>query len=70
MALSVQGYLQQRKRFNPEIFPYLNGKYLMNFYCSDEVRLWNGYLLIAIDASKMEVPNSKENRETFRSSSN
>ncbi len=24
MQLSVQGYLQQRKRLNPEIFPYLN----------------------------------------------
>lgn len=41
IELSVQGYLQQRKRLNPERFPYLNGKYLMDFYCSDEVRLWN-----------------------------
>lgn len=31
MQLSVQGYLQQRKRLNPEIFPYLNRKYLMDF---------------------------------------
>ena len=36
MQLSVQGYLQQRKRLNPEIFPYLNRKYLMDFYRSDE----------------------------------
>lgn len=27
MQLSVQGYLQQRKRLNPEIFPYLNLNY-------------------------------------------
>ena len=60
MQLSVQGYLQQRKRLNPEIFPYLNRKYLMDFYRSDEPRLWKGYLLIAIDGSKAEVPNSKE----------
>ncbi len=70
MPLSVQGYLQQRKRLNPEIFPYLNRKYLMDFYRSDEPRLWNGYLLIAIDGSKAEVPNSKENRETFGNSGN
>ena len=64
MQLSIQGYLQQRKRFNPEIFPYLNRNYLMDFYHSDEPKLWKGYLLIAIDGSKAEVPNSKENRET------
>ena len=70
MQLSVQGYLQQRKRLNPEIFPYLNRKYLMDFYHSDEPRLWKGYLLIAINGSKAEVPNSKENRETFGNSGN
>lgn len=70
MQLSIQGYLQQRKRLNPEIFPYLNHNYLMDFYHSDEPKLWNGYLLIAIDGSKAEVPNSKENRETFGNSGN
>ena len=65
MQLSVQGYLQQRKRLNPEIFPYLNRKYLMDFYRSDEPRLWKGYLLIVIDGSKAEVPNSKDNREVI-----
>lgn len=42
----------------------------MDFYHSDEPKLWNGYLLIAIDGSKAEVPNSKENRETFGNSGN
>lgn len=70
MQLSVQGYLQQRKRLNPEIFSYLNREYLMDFYCSDEPNLWKGYLLLAIDGSKAEVPNSKENREVFGNSSN
>lgn len=48
MKLSVQGYLQQRKRLNPEVFSYLNSEYLKNFYSSDEVERWNGYLLLAI----------------------
>lgn len=69
MQLSIQGYLQQRKRLNPEIFPYLNRNYLMDFYHSDEPKLWKGYLLIAIDGSKAEVPNSRVNRETFGNSS-
>lgn len=61
MQLSIQGYLQQRKRLNPEIF-HLNRNYLMDFYHSDEPKLWNGYLLIAIDGSEAEVPNSKDLR--------
>lgn len=70
MSLSVQGYLQQRKRLNPEIFPYLNRRYLMNFYHYGEPKLWKGYLVVAIDGSKAEVPNSKENREVFGNSGN
>ena len=37
MQLSVQGYLQQRKRLDPEVFSYLNSEYLKDFYSSDEV---------------------------------
>lgn len=70
MPLSVQGYLQQRKRLNPEVFSYLNREYLVDFYHSKEVKLWNGYMLLAIDGSKAEVPNSKENRERFGNSGN
>lgn len=70
MSLSVQGYLQQRKRLNPEVFSYLNREYLFDFYHSEEPKLWNGYLLLAIDGSKAEVPNSKENRERFGNSGN
>ena len=36
MSLSVQGYLQQRKRLNPEVFSYLNREYLIEFYHSEE----------------------------------
>ncbi len=68
MQLPVQGYSQQRRRLNPKIFPYLNRNYLMDFYHSDEPRLWNGHLLAAIDGSKAKVPNSRENGETFGNS--
>ncbi len=42
----------------------------MDFYYSDEPNLWKGYLLLAIDGSKAEMPNSKENREAFGNSNN
>ena len=70
ISLSIQRYLQQRKRLNPEVFSYLNTEYLIDFYHSKEVKLWNGYIVLAIDGSKTEIPNSKENRERFGNSSN
>lgn len=70
MKMSKQGYLQQRKRLNPEVFSYLNDEYLAAFYHSSEPKLWNGFLLLAIDGSKAEVPNSTENREHFGKSNN
>lgn len=70
MKMSKQGYLQQRKRLNPDVFSYLNDEYLVDFYHSSEPKLWNGFLLLAIDGSKAEVPNSTENRERFGKSNN
>lgn len=70
IKMSKQGYLQQRKRLNPEVFSYLNDEYMADFYHSSEPRLWNGFLLLAIDGSKAEVPNSAENREHFGKSNN
>ena len=70
MEISKQGYLQQRKRLNPEVFSYLNDEYLADFYHSSEPKLWNGFLLLAIDGSKAEIPNSVENRERFGKSNN
>jgi len=68
--ITVQGYLQQRKKLNYEAFKYLNGEYLRNYYSSKEPKLWNGYVVLAIDGSKTEVPNSDENRKSFGKSGN
>lgn len=54
MQLSVQGYLQQRKRLNPEIFPYLNRKYLMDFYLDIEIEH------ICISENELEKRNLKQ----------
>lgn len=70
MKISKQGYLQQRKQLNPDVFSYLNDEYLADFYHSSEPKLWNGFLLLTIDESKAEVPNSAENRQRFGKSNN
>ena len=67
VSLSVQSRLQQRKYLNPEVFPYLIQKHLLDLYHSDGPRLGKSYLLISLHKSK-SVPNSKEIRETFGNS--
>jgi hypothetical protein len=69
-TVSKQGYLQQRQKLNPEVFKMLNSNYLKRFYEGEEGVLWNGYLVCAVDGSRAEIPNSKENRRTYGQSVN
>ena len=64
--MSKQAWLKARQNLDPDVFRLMNDRYMGLFYSSEnEVRLWNGYLVIAVDGSKVEVPNSAENRETY-----
>ncbi len=65
MSISKQGYLKQRRKLNYDVFSFLNKEYLQDFYNSSEPILWNDYLVFAVDGSKVEVPNSDENRLSF-----
>lgn len=65
-SVSKQAYLKQRKRLNYEVFSHLNTSYLRNFYERMEPNdLYKGYLVLAVDGSKAEVPASKENATAF-----
>ena len=64
-TVSKQNYLKQRKKLNPEVFKLLNRNYITRFYEGQEAKEWQGYLVMAIDGSRVEIPNSKENREVY-----
>ncbi|MCB5953250.1 hypothetical protein LI951_14335 [Enterococcus sp. BWT-B8] len=70
MTLSKQAFLSQQKKVNPEAFRFLNQQYLSHFYTHDTSTTWHDYLVFAIDGSRMEVPNSKENRAFFSQNGN
>ena len=56
-VISKQAYLKQRKKLNYKVFTHLNQSYLKNFYgYITQNELFNGYLVMAIDGSKAEVP--------------
>ena len=68
--VSKQDYLKQRRKLNPEVFKELNRIYLRKFYGGKEVRRWQGMIVLAIDGSRVEIPDSAENRETYGESEN
>lgn len=62
-----EAYLKQRRHLNPLVFKKLNIVFLNSFYneTPDEVNTIKGYILLGIDGSKYEVPNTPQNRNHF-----
>lgn len=63
-----EAYLKKRRNLNPEAFKYLNDKYMHSFYkegLEEEIEKYAGYIILACDGSKIEVPNTEENRKHF-----
>ena len=69
-TVSKQDYLKQRKKLNPDVFKHLNQGYLSQFYSGQEPECWHGYIVLAVDMSKSEIPNSPENREVYGETEN
>lgn len=68
---SDEAYLKQRRILNPEVFKEMNTIYLSDFYTrSKEIKKEKGYILCAIDGSKIEIPNTPQNRKIFGSEGN
>jgi hypothetical protein len=62
--------LERRKKLNPDVFKLLNRNYLKRYYEGQEGLRWQGYLVMAVDGSRAEIPNSQENRLTYGESIN
>ena len=64
--ISKQAYFKARQNLDPQVFTYLNDTYMENFYNSAEsIKTWKDRVILAIDGSKVEIPNSQENREYY-----
>lgn len=68
---SDEAYLKQRRNLNPDVFKEMNTLYLKDFYEKPKyIKKKKGYILCAIDGSKIEIPNTPKNREVFGSEGN
>lgn len=66
VKISKQAYSKQRVNLTPKIFKYLNEKYIRIIYNEIEVKKYKGYIIIAVDGSTVEIPNSNELKEYYR----
>ena len=69
-TVSKQDYLRRRQKLNPQVFKTLSRNYLKRYYGGQEAKEWNGYLVMAVDGSRAEIPNSEENRKEYGESVN
>lgn len=68
LNMSTPAVLKQREKLNEDVFIELTKASLYDFYSEfkNEVKTFKGYLLLSIDGSDCEVPNTKETRERYK----
>jgi len=70
-TISKQAYCEARQKIDPKAFIELNDQTTKLFHENfDDLKLWNGYRLSAVDGSVLEIPDTKLLRETFGCSGN
>lgn len=63
--VSKAAFCKARKKLKPTAFSELSKVTTQTFYQSNEVQLWNGYRLLGVDGSTVELPNSEEIQEKY-----
>ena len=65
--ISSPAVLKQRLKLNGKIYLDIMHANLVDFYekFTEEIKLFHGYILTALDGSDIEIPNTKKTREEF-----
>lgn len=70
--ITKQAFSKQRQYLKPEIFIDITKAYLKSFYqkTPEEVRKYKGHIILSVDGSMFEIPNTKELREEYKAQIN
>ncbi len=71
VQISKPGYLKQRMKLNPEAFVDLYQFHNRNFYSDPDAELYtyNGFLVLAVDGSDINIPTTPETLEMYGNAS-
>lgn len=64
-TISKQDFSKQRQKLNPELFKVMNKEYITSFYNETNYKTFHGYILLAIDGSVMELPDTDNLKEYY-----
>jgi len=61
-SFTQSAFIQSRNKIKPEVFKHLSSTLVTEFYSDNDlsVKLWNGFRLLAVDGSRINLPNTKE----------
>lgn len=68
--VSKQAMFKALNKTNPKVFPLVIHEFARNFYLSQEYKTLNGWIVLACDGTKMDLPPTNELKEHFGGPSN
>jgi len=71
-SFSPSAFIQNRKKISPAVFSHLSGVIIDNFYTRENygLKLWNGFRVLAVDGSRITLPNTAELKQCFGAARN
>jgi hypothetical protein len=62
VCFTKSAFVQCRKKIKPEVFKYLSDSLIEEFYTDndDSIKLWNGFRILAVDGSRLSLPDTQE----------
>lgn len=61
-SYTKSAFVQGRNKIYPEVYKHLSNKLIEEFYTDNDesIKLWKGFRLLAVDGSRMTLPQTKE----------
>ncbi len=71
-CFSKSAFVQCRNKIHPEVFKHLNQTLINEFYTDNDasIKLWKGFRLLAVDGSRMTLPNTEELKNEYGQAKN
>ncbi len=71
-SFTQSAFIQSRNKIKPEVFQHLSTTLVTEFYSDNDlsIKLWNGYRLLAVDGSRINLPDTKELEDIYGRTNN